>query len=143
MDSNERSDEEVAAAHLLGSVATDHFLQTLAALVEETTNVDALEFLARASMSVIIHGLNPSKRVDESDLQLFHLELIQALALSRKHIACDSNTDYPAVTERITRLIRQNAKAYQDQEKSKVSPDTAEKPSTGNVEPDPTLDACS
>lgn len=126
MASNEPSEEEVAAAHLAGSVATEHFRRTLAALVEETTSVDALEFLARASMSVIIRGLNPSKPGGKYDLQLFHLELIQALALSRQRVASDSKTDYPLVTERIIDLIGQNAQAYQDQAKSKVSPDAAE-----------------
>jgi hypothetical protein len=115
------SEDEVAAAHLAGATAADDFQRTLAELVEETTGVDSLEFLARAAMMVIINQLNQSKPEDKSDLQLFQLEIIQALALSRRHIASDPNTDHPAVTERIANLIRQNAQAYQDQAKSKVS----------------------
>ncbi|MGR9159693.1 hypothetical protein [Rhizobium leguminosarum] len=126
MSSYQLSDEEVAAAHAAGSIATDLFRQTLAKLVEETTAVDALEFLARAAFSVIIHGLNPSKPGHKSRLELFHLELIQALALSRHRAASDPKTDYPLVTERIIDLIGQNAQAYQDQAKSKVSSDAAE-----------------
>lgn len=126
MSPSQLSDEEVAAAHLAGSIATDHFRRTLAALIEETTAVDALEFLARAAFSVIIHGLTPSKRGQKPGLELFHLELIQALALSRQRAASDPKTDYPLVTERIIDLIGQNAQAYQDQVKCKVSPDTAE-----------------
>lgn len=126
MSSDRLSDEEVAAAHAAGSVAADLFRQTLAKLVEQTTSVDALEFLVRAAFSVIIHGLNPSKPGHKSRLELFHLELIQALALSRHRVTADPETDYPLVTERIIDLIGQNARAYQDQTKSKVSPDAAE-----------------
>lgn len=126
MSPSQLSDEEVADAHVAGSIATDHFRSTLAALIKETTAVDALEFLARAAFSVIIHGLTPSKRGQKPGLELFHLELIQALALSRQRAASDHKTDYPLVTERIIDLIGRNAQAYKDQVKSKVSPDTAE-----------------
>ncbi|NTJ11704.1 hypothetical protein [Rhizobium lusitanum] len=126
MSSDQLSDAEVDAAHAAGSVATDLFRQTLAKLVEETTSVDALEFLARVAFSVIIHGLNPSKPGHKSRLELFHLELIQALALSGHRAASDPKTDYPLVTERIIDLIGQNAQAYQDQAKGKVSPEAAE-----------------
>lgn len=126
MGLNHLSDDEVKAAHLAGGIAADDFRRTLAELVEEATAVDSLEFLARAVMMVTINGLNQSKPEDKSGLQLFQLELIQALALSRKHVPSDPNIDDPAVTERVTNLIRQNAQAYQDQAKSKVSSDPEE-----------------
>ncbi|MGO7485154.1 hypothetical protein ACCT28_28660 [Rhizobium ruizarguesonis] len=126
MGLNHLSDDEVKAAHLAGGIAADDFRRTLAELVEEATAVDSLEFLARAVMMVTINGLNQPKPEDKSGLQLFQLELIQALALSRKHVPSDPNIDDPAVTERATNLIRQNAQAYQDQAKCKVSSDPEE-----------------
>ncbi|WEJ08476.1 hypothetical protein [Sinorhizobium prairiense] len=125
MERKQLTDEEVVAAHLAGGVATEHFRQTLNALVEEATAVDALEFLARGAMTVIINRLN-QKPEKKTDLQLFHLELMQALALSRPRASADSKTDYALVTERIVELIAQNAQAHQDQAKSKVSADVLE-----------------
>lgn len=130
MDANDQrdsvlSDEEVSSAHIAGAAATDVFLTTLSELIEETTSVDGLEYLARASMSVISQGWNSSKRKEPS-LHLFHLELLQALTLSRKHNISNANTDYSAVTERLIGLIGQNTTAYQDQGRSTVSSDEAE-----------------
>ncbi len=126
MTPNQLSDEEVAAAHAAGNIAADHFRRTLAALVEEATAVDPLEFLARIAFSVIMRGSTPSKPGEKSRIELFHLELIQALALSRPREVSDPKTDYPLVTERIIDLIGENAQAYQDQARSKVSSDVAE-----------------
>lgn len=126
MSESHLSDGELAALHRAGSIAADDFRRTLSELIEETTSADPLEFLARAVMMVTINGLNQSKPENKSNLQLFQVELIQALALSRKHTLPDPGTDYPAVTERVTDLIHLNAQAYQDQAKSKTSPDPVE-----------------
>lgn len=117
--------EEVAEAHAAGRAAAERFQRTLASLVAESTSVDGLEILARAGFSVIMSTFSEKKHSRKPGLELFHLELIQALALSRARAAGDPSVDYPGVTQRIIDLIGENAQAYQEQAKSKVTADRA------------------
>lgn len=126
MSSKSIGPDEISAAHALGAAAATEFQMTLAALTEEATSVDGLEILARAGFSVLLSRLGSTRRADKPGLELFHLELIQALVLSRGRATADPKSDYPAVTQRIIELIGRNALAYRDKAKSKISVDVAE-----------------
>ncbi|KAB2765751.1 hypothetical protein [Brucella anthropi] len=126
MSSKGIGSDEIAAAHALGAAAAAEFQITLAALTKEATSVDGLQILARVGFSVLLSRPGSIERADRPGLELFHLELIQALVLSRGRATVDPKADYPAVTQRIVDLIGQNAQAYRDQAKSKISADVAE-----------------
>ncbi|MEZ2410408.1 hypothetical protein AB6806_26775 [Bosea sp. RCC_152_1] len=126
MEANELRQEDLASAHAAGSAAAALFEETLNSLIKETTSVDALEILARAGFSVILRGVRPEEQqIGKPGLQLFHLELIQALALSRGRSSPVSDTDYPGNTQRVIDLIAENSRAYCDRAKSKMSADAA------------------
>lgn len=118
------TDEEVALAHRQGSAACDEFRETLATLTEEVSSVDALEILARAGFSLIMRGPDRIKQIGTKGLELFHIELVQALALARPRAAPNAEDDYPAVTQRVIDLIERNGQAYRGQAKCKTTNDS-------------------
>lgn len=127
MDAPEVSQDDLIAAHAAGAAAAARFEETLKRLIETTTSVDALETLSRVGFSVILHARRPEEQqVGIPGLQLFHLELIQALALSRNRSGSAIDTDFPAVTQQIIDLIAENSQAYRERRKSKMSSDAAD-----------------
>ncbi|UPK26472.1 hypothetical protein [Bradyrhizobium sp. 195] len=117
------TDEEVALAHRQGSAARDEFSETLETLTEEVSSVDALEILARAGFSLIMRGPDRIKQIGTKGLELFHIELVQALALARPRGVPNDEDDYPAVTQRVIDLIERNGQAYRGKAKCKTTND--------------------
>ncbi|KQM64787.1 MULTISPECIES: hypothetical protein [unclassified Sphingomonas] len=119
------SAEELARARRDGKVAAETFDETLRELVEAIVATDAVEVLARAGFHLLMRGPDRPEQVGKEGVELSHLELIQALALSTARGAGEADTDYPAITSRVLNLIGRNVVAYRDRTKLKLNGDQA------------------
>ncbi len=70
-----------------------------------------------------MRGPDRIKQIGTKGLELFHIELVQALALARPRAVPNAEDDYPAVTQRVIDLIERNGRAYRGQAKCKVTKD--------------------
>ena len=69
--------------------------------------------------------LTARTRSKRGGIELFHVELIQALALAAPRAVEHRGTDYPAVTSKVLELIERNGTAYRDRAKLKMNGDEA------------------
>jgi hypothetical protein len=108
-----------------GAAARKLFEASLVQLVETVTGVDAVELLARAGLVRLCADLGPSRQAKGPLLEVFHLELLQALSLSAERLPVSVGTDYPGVTQAAIGLIERNGLAYRDQWRGKITTDAA------------------
>lgn len=117
------SAEELARAHRDGKVAAETFEETLRELVGTIGRADAVEVLARAGFYLLMRGPDRPEQLREEGVELSHLELIQALALTMARGIGEPDTDYPAITSTVLDLIGRNVAAYRDRAKLKMNGD--------------------
>lgn len=117
------SAEELALAHEKGRSAADEFDATLGELVSTIGSTDAVEILSRAGFQLLMRGPDKPDQVQKGGIELFHLELIQALALAAPRASIDAEADYPAITFKVLGLIERNGAAYRDRAELKKGPD--------------------
>jgi hypothetical protein len=115
---------EKAAARARGPTARILASQAFADLRAELAEVDSVEVLARAAFSLQLRGPPPSSK--ESVLEVFHVELLQAISLARPRPLYAHNIDYPAVTDRVLRLVKRHAFAYLGQDQHGLPLNSAE-----------------
>lgn len=120
------SPEELARAHHDGNVAAKTFDETLRELVGTIGCTDAVEVLARVGFSLLMRGPERPEQLREEGVELSHLELIQALALTMERGISEADTDYPAITSKVLCLIGHNVAAYRDRAKLKMNGDEAQ-----------------
>ncbi|WP_454758819.1 hypothetical protein [Caulobacter segnis] len=120
--SRDLTDAEVAEAHEAGAAAKIEFDRSLSELLETVTRFDQIEVLARAAFYLAVRGL--SSKDKSAPFELVHLEILQALALSRPRTDKKLSESVAGVTQRQLDLIRRNGAAYRDMASSKVVKDT-------------------
>lgn len=123
MTLNMISAEELALTHQGGRAAAATFDATLQDLIETIGSTDAVEILARAGFYLLMRGPDRADQVQKGGVELFHLELIQALALAAPRAAEHPGTDYPAITSKVLHLIERNGAAYRDRAQLKMTRD--------------------
>ncbi|MES3093868.1 hypothetical protein O6027_19900 [Sphingomonas aerolata] len=102
---------EIDAANAAGVIARAEFDETLNALRTGLTGLDPLEVLARAALSLTMRIATMESKPDQKGLEIFHVEILQALALSgERRIAAIG--DFPATTQASIELIDRNGQAY-------------------------------
>lgn len=120
------TDEEVAAAHSAGKDAGEQFEASLASLRELLASADQVEILARAGIQATL-AQRPRKRKSAAiELQIFHVELLQALSLADERQQDRTLRDFPALASSAMTLIDQNQRAYRNKSKAKITSDVAE-----------------
>ena len=120
------SAEDVAAARSEGSVAQATFERTLAELQQLVTTIDGVEAMARLALT-LQYGLGQeAKRGSGPNIQVFHLELLQALFLAKPRVVEAKGVNYPEVTDRAMQLIARHALAFLDRSSARASADELE-----------------
>lgn len=125
MATSNTSAEELEREHRDGRVAVETFEETLRELVSTIGRSDAVEVLARAGFYLLMRGPDRPEQFGEESVELSHLELIQALALTTTRGKGEVDTDYPAITSNVLNLIGRNVGAYRDRAKLKMNGDEA------------------
>lgn len=121
MTSSTLSQAEVTTAHTEGAEADRIFKETLAEVTSRIASVDPLEILARAGLSLLFAGREVDNAPGKNNVQIYQIELIQALALSNAQLSKAADIDYPAVTEELVSLLAKNIRAYRDKAKLKIT----------------------
>lgn len=120
------SEAEVAAAHATGAAATEAFRTSLSELRDLLRSSDQVEVLARAGIQAAL-AQRPRKRATGAvDLQIFHVELLQALCLAGPRRQDAAPSDFPKLASSAMALIDQNQQAYQGMAQTRVTADAAE-----------------
>lgn len=109
-----------------GKVAAETFDETLRELVGTIGGADAVEVLARAGFYLLMRGPDRLEQIGKQGIELFHLELLQALALTMARGSGEADVDYPAITSKVLDLIGRNVAAYRDRAKLKINGDEAD-----------------
>lgn len=105
------TEAEVDAAKAAGVGARAEFDETLAALRTGLTALDPLEVLARTALSLTFRIAAMQLKPDKKGVEVFHVEMLQALALSGER-RIDADGDFPATTQASIDLIDRNGQAY-------------------------------
>lgn len=105
------TEAEVDAAKVAGVGARAEFDETLVALRTGLTDLDPLEVLARAALSLTFRIATMQFEPDKKGVEVFHIEILQALALSGER-RIDADSDFPATTQASIDLIDRNGQAY-------------------------------
>lgn len=119
------SDEALRAAHARGAAARLDFERTLAALRDQVTQEDPVEALSRAAFSLTLGQSRPRPAAKPPSLEVFHLEILQALSLSAKRTRKGSVEDASAHAQRNFDLINANGRAYKGMAEAKLVADSA------------------
>ncbi len=117
--------ETLYAAHARGAVARQTFNQTLSELRDQVTGQDQVELLARSAFYLFMGQLRPKPGGRSGGLEVFHLEILQALALSRPRSAMPSVDEASAAAQRSFSLIDTNGRAYRQMAEEKLVADVA------------------
>lgn len=117
------SHEDVARAHSEGAVARKAFDSSLEQLRALMARDDPVEVLARVAFSLVLRLSAGETQKKPSSLEIFHLEILQALALASPAAAARPDTDYPKITQAALDLIRENGQAYLNLGRSNVTAD--------------------
>lgn len=115
------SEDDVAAAHAVGATAATEFTASLAELRALLRSGDQVEVLARAGIQATL-AQRPHKRTAKAvDLQIFHVELLQALCLAEARQEDAGSADFPELASSAMALIDRNQRAYRDMTQTRVS----------------------
>ena len=125
MTSGKLSEAEVAAAHAEAAAGRIEFDRTLQALLAAVTSADQVEMLARVGFSLALGDSGKERDPRHGGVEVFHVEILQALALSQPRRLALPGDDYPEITQSSIDLIKSNAKAYRSLSKIKVTDEIA------------------
>lgn len=117
------SQEEVARAHKQGAAARKTFDSSLGQLRALMARDNPLEVLSRVAFSLALRLSVGETQTDPSRLEVFHLEILQALALAAPAAAARPDADYPKITQAALDLIHENGRAYRKLGRSKITRD--------------------
>lgn len=120
------SDEAVAEAQAAGATAAVEFATTLAELNALLMQGDQVEILARAGIQATLAHRPRKKAPRAINLQIFHVELLQALSLASQRRRDEASPDFPDLASKAMALIDRNQRAYRDMSKSRTTADPAE-----------------
>jgi hypothetical protein len=118
------TEAEVDAAKAAGAGARAEFDETLIALRTGLTDLDPLEVLARAALSLTFRIATMQFEPNKKGVEVFHVEILQALALSGER-RIDADSDFPAATQASIDLIDRNGQAYRGLWLRKLGTDSA------------------
>lgn len=119
------SEAEVADALARGAAARTEFDETLRLLRAAITGVDAIEVLARAAVSLILRLAHLEQNPTEKGVEVFHVEILQALALSAPRVADNDHDNYSQIAVSCVDLIERNGQAYRHLWLRKITADAA------------------
>ena len=108
------SESELRAARARGAAARLEFNRTLTGLREQVTQEDPIEALARAAFYLSVGQSRRRPGSKSRGLEVFHLEILQALALSAPRSRKAPLGDAAAHAQRNFDLIDANGRAYRD-----------------------------
>lgn len=120
------SEDDVAAAHAAGAAAAVEFAASLSELRDLLLSADQVEVLARAGIQATLAQRPRNRATRAVDLQIFHVELLQALCLAGPRHEDSAPPDFPKLASSAMALIDQNQRAYRGMAQTRVSADAAE-----------------
>lgn len=106
------SADAIAKGQKKGEWARGEVDSTLASLHELLGSRDAVEILARMSLELIARIAQMNKEPMKEGLEVFHVELLQALALSAPRRQALPDDDYAGLAAKLAKLVERNGQAY-------------------------------
>ncbi|MEG8022125.1 hypothetical protein [Sphingomonas aerolata] len=95
-----------------GESADDEFKKTLSALRAVVTGHDALEVLARVAFAMFMRIAGLARDPTRKGVEVWHVEILQALAASAPRRTNDGRTDYAGPAQASIDLLEDNGQAY-------------------------------
>lgn len=120
------SDDVVAEAHAAGAAAAAELATTLTEFKDLFVQGDQVEILARVGIRSTLALHRRTKAEQETNMQVFHVELLQALSLASPRSVDTVSPDFPKLTSDAMALVDRNRRAYQDLYKSRITAHPAE-----------------
>lgn len=120
------SSTEATATRAEGASAQSSFKTTLADLESLVRESDGVEVMARLAFSLLYSLGRDPQRQKRQTVQVFHLELLQALYLSKPRTATDADADHAAMAGRAMTLIADHATAFLDRSSGRIADDPTE-----------------
>lgn len=120
------SDDAIAEAHAAGAAAAAELATTLDELKDLLVQGNQVEILARAGIQATLAQRPRKKAAQATNMQVFHVELLQALSLASPRRQDTASPDFPKLASDAMALIDRNQRAYQGLSKSRITADPAE-----------------
>lgn len=117
--------DEVAEARARGDAARVEFDTTLAELRSQLAALDPIEVLARVAFSMFLRIAGLAADPSRKGVEVFHVELLQALVLTAPRCPPRVDDDYSSVTQSSIELIERNGQAYRRRWLGKLGTDAA------------------
>jgi hypothetical protein len=126
VNSGKLSDGELAAAHAEGNAGRAEFDGTLQALLAAINGVDQVEVLGRVALALLLRSSTLGRNPHGKGIEIFHVEILQALALSQARNTIVQDNNYAKVTQTCIDLMARNGQAYQKISKLKIVSNVSE-----------------